>query len=472
MILRPIPLSMRMRYVACLLLVVSLCSAGYAQEADAPLSVDDAVRLALTQNRDLQSSRDRVTSAEISVETAKSEFRINIRPDVSGLYQQNDELDQSYGLKFSKRFTTGSEASWEINTQVDDSEDEDEPYQTDLILAYTQPLLRGRGKLVTTAQVVSAQEQQNIQRRNHILAQQRLIVQVVTSYYDIVRDQLLIGVHERAVERADLLKQAAEAKLKVGMASKMDVFRAELQLLNAQNRLVDARASLENELRRFNVLLGNAADRRHAFVSALEYTPVECDQEESLRQALEHRLELQTAQDRIDEAERQLNIAKQNLWPPLDVSVRYTFRGTGEAFDQSWDTDDEFWGVGLSSSFNIDMAQERANYQQAQLTLNAAIRDLQTAQEDIISEVMQTIVSVRQAQASVELQAQSVAQAEKQLELSSLRYKKGLSDNLEVVESEENLMNAKNGYYSAVAQHLAATLRLQQVTGTLAVPSP
>jgi len=437
-----------------------------------PLSVDEAVRLALEQNLDLQTSRDRVTGAEISVDTAKSEFRLNIRPDISGLYQQNDELDQNYGLKFSKRFTTGSEASWEVRTQVDDSEDEDEPYQTDLILAYTQPLLRGRGKLATTERLVSAQDQQIIQRRNYLLAQQRLIVQVVTSYYDIVRDQLLIGVHERAVERADLLKQAADAKLKVGMASKMDVFRAELQLLNAQNRVVDARASFENELRRFNVLLGNVADMRYAFVSALEYAPVELDQEELIRQALELRLELQTAGDRIDEAERQFKIAKQNLLPPLDVSVRYTFRGTGEAFDQSWDMDDEFWGVGLASSFDIDMAQERANYQQAQLALNAVIRDLQTTQDEIISEVMQTIVSVRQAQASVELQAQSVAQAEKQLELSSLRYKKGLSDNLEVVESEENVMNAKNGYYSAVAQHLAATLRLQQVTGTLAVPSP
>lgn len=445
---------------------------GYAQEAGVPLSVDEAVKLALKQNLDLLTARDRVIGAKISVDTAKSEFRVNIRPNISGLYQQNDELDQNYGVKFSKRFTTGSEASWEVRTQVDDSEDEDEPYQSDLILAYTQPLLRGRGKLTTTNQLVSAQKQQAAQRRNYTLAQQRLIVQVVTAYYDIVRDQLLIGVHERAVERADLLKQAAEAKLKVGMASKMDVFRAELQLLNAQNRVVDARASLENALRRFNVLLGNVADVRYAFVSTLDYMPAQLDQEALIQQALMHRLELQTARDRIGEAERQYKIARQNLFPPLDVSVRYTFRGTGEAFDQSWDMDDEFWGVGLSSSFDIDMAQERANYQQAQLTLNATLRDLQATQDDIISEVMQTIVSVRQAQASVELQEQSVTQAEKQLELSSLRYKKGLSDNLEVVESEDNLMNAKNGYYSAVAQHLAATLRLRQVTGTLEVPSP
>ncbi len=462
-------LSRLIRVIGCLLVLSSLVRFGYAQDADVPLSLDEAVSLALQHNLDLLNSRDRMMSADISLDTAQSEFRVSIRPEVSGLYQQSDELDQSYGVRFSKRFTTGSEASWEVRTQVDDSDEQDEPYQTDLIFAYKQPLLRGRGTLAATDRIVSAQEQRRIQQRAYLLAQQRLIVQVVSSYYGIARDQLLIDAHERAVERADLLKNAADAKLKVGMASKMDVFRAELQLLNAQNRIVDARASLANEQRRFNVLLGNAADIRYAFVSALTYTPTPLDQEELIRQALEYRLELKTANDRIGETERQLMIARQNLLPPLDVSVRYTFRGTGEAFDQSWDMEDDFWGVGLSSSFDMNMAQERANYRQAQLTLNAAIRALQTTQEDIISEVMQTIVSVRQAQASVELQTQSVAQAEKQLELSSLRYKKGLSDNLEVVESEENLMNAKTGYYSAVAQHLVATLRLQQATGTLAV---
>ncbi len=460
----------RILLVLCALLVAcNLLAPVDAQDAAVPLSLDEAVRLALRQNRELLNSRDRLTSADISLETAQSEFRVSIRPEVSGLYQQSDELDQSYGVRFSKRFTIGSEASWEVRTQVDDSDDQDEPYQTDLIFAYKQPLLRGRGRLAATERIVSAQEQRRIQQRAYCLAQQRLIVQVVSSYYGIARDRLLIDAHERAVERAELLKNAADAKLKVGMASKMDVFRAELQLLNAQNRIVDARASFANEQRRFDVLLGNATDIRYAFVSALAYAPTPLDQEELIRQALESRLELKTENDRIDEAERQLMIAEQALLPPLDVSVRYTFRGTGEAFDQSWDMEDSFWGVGLSSSFDIDMAQERANYQQAQLTLNAAIRALQTTQEDIVSEVMQTVVSVRQAQASVELQTQSVAQAEKQLELSSLRYKKGLSDNLEVVESEENLMNAKTGYYSAVAQHLVATLRLQQATGTLAV---
>jgi len=254
------------------------------------------------------------------------------------------------------------------------------------------------------------------------------------------------------------------------MASKMDVFRAELQALSAENSLVDAQASLENAKRRFNLLLGVEMDAEFLFPSTLNYQPIALDKDRFLQEALENRLELEDARERIEEAERQLTIAKQNLLPPLDVSLRYTIRGEGDAFDKSLEMDDEFWGVGINSSFSLDLAQERASYQQAQLNLNGAIRALKTTQDDIQSEVLQALISVRQAEAGISLQEQSMAQAEKQLELSALRYKKGLSDNLDVVDAEENFVKSKTSYYSAIVQHLIAGMQLQQAAGTLEMP--
>lgn len=454
---------------AAALLLLTCCGAARADDS-VSLALDDAIRLALRQNLDMQTARERVTGADISVNAAQAKFKLAIRPNVSGLYQQNDELDQAYGLRLSKQFTTGGEASWETRTQVDDSDEAEDPYQTDLIFAYTQPLLRGRGARAATAQLASAERAARAQRRAFLVAQQHLIIRAASAYYGIVRDQMLLETHEQAVKRAQTLHAAAEAKLNVGMASKMDVFRAELQSLTAQNRLVDARAALENAKRQFNVLLGSPLDARYLFAAPLNYAPVALDLDELMRQALEHRLELQTAQEQIDEAERQLNIARQNLLPPLDVSVRYTLRGEGDGFRDSVKMEDEFWGVGVSSSFALNLAEERAAYQQAQLSLNAAIRARQATQDDILAEVMQTTIAVEQAQASVALQAQSVTQANKQLELAELRYKKGLSDNLDVLDAEENVMQANTGAYSAIAQHLIALLRLKQVTGTLEIP--
>ena len=455
----------------CFIIVAGLLiclPVSISAEEEAVLSLEEAVMLALKQNLNLQSSQDRVTSAKISLETAESDFKLKIRPEISGLYQQNDELDQNYGVQFSKQFHYGGELSWQANTSVDDTLDEE--YRTDVSLIYRQPLLRGRGTLATTNKLRSAEQNSRSQYRSLLLSQQRLIVQIAASYYGIVREQMVIDVNERAVERAKLLYQAAEAKLKVGMASKMDVFRAELQSLNAENSLVDVRASLENAKRRFNLLLGAEMGTEYLFPSTLSYHPIGLDKERLLQEALENRLELQDARERIEDAEQQIKIAKQNLLPPLDVSVRYTVRGEGDAFEKSLDMNDDFWGIGVNSSFDLDLAQEKATYQQAQLTLNGTFRALKSTRDDIISEVLEAMTSVRQAEASVQLQKQSMAQTEKQLELSALRYKKGLSDNLDVVNAEENFVKAKTSYYSAIVQHLISTIQLQQVTGTLEVP--
>ena len=165
-----------------------------------------------------------------------------------------------------------------------------------------------------------------------------------------------------------------------------------------------------------------------------------------------------------------MKIARQNLYPPLDVSIQYTLSGAGDVFQESLDLQDSRWGIGINSSFNLDTVRDRASYQQAQLAYNGALRSVQTTEQDVMLEVMQTVTSVNQAQARVALQEQSVFQAEKQLELAELRYKKGLSDNLDVIAAEESFVQAKTNYYAAIVQHLIAKMRLKQVTGTLEVP--
>lgn len=439
-----------------------------AEEQFSILSLDDAIRLALKQNVNLQASRDRLKSANISLEAAKSDFKIKIRPELSNLFQQDENLSQNYGLNISKKFPIAGEVSGQVKTRIDDSVEEQ--YQTDLTIAYTQPLLRGRGKLATTQELVSAERSLNSQYRALLLAQQQLMINVATAYYGIVRDQMLLEVNKRALERAKILLQAAEAKLKVGMASKMDVFRAELQVLTAENGVVDAVESLENTKRRFSLLLGTDLESDFFLTSTLEYSPISPNKEELIQEALDKRSELEDVQEDVLEAEERLKIARQNLYPPLDISLRYTFRGEGNAFDESLELKNNFWGIGVNSSFNLDFARDRASYEQAQLSLNGAIRNFQSKQQDIILEVLQTITSVQQAQARVQLQRQSVLQAEKQLELSELRYKKGLSDNLDIIDAEEALVKANTSYYSAIVQHLIAKMKLKQVTGTLEVP--
>lgn len=449
-------------------LIISLCRHVCADSEQPTLSLDEAIQLALANNVQLQSTREGVTSANIALESAQSEFGIQIRPDLSGALQAGDNVEQRYGVQVSKKFPIGGELGWYTNTSIDKTASE--PYRTEVTLSYTQPLLKGRGRLAGTAEIISAERRTRSQYRALVLAQQQLIINVATSYYGILRDQLLLEANNRAVERARLLLQAAEAKLQVGMASKMDVFRAELQALTAENGLVDAEESLENIRRRFNLLLGTDLNAMFTLSTPLTYEPVKLDQDALVQQALEDRLQIQDVYESLTDAEERLQLARQNLYPPLDLSFNYTLSSQGDGFRESLDLDETDWGIRLNTSFDFNFARERGAYQQAQLNYNGAARAVQTKEQDITLEVLRAVNSVRQAQTRVALQEQSMVQAEKQLEFAELRYKKGLSDNLDVIDAEEAALKAKTGYYSAVAQHILAKLSLKHVTGTLEVP--
>ena len=81
-------------------------------------------------------------------------------------------------------------------------------------------------------------------------------MEVVASYYNIVRQQGLIDVAEKSVERSNELLRASEARLKVGLASKLDVFRAELLLSQAEESLINREEALELAMDTFKFNLG------------------------------------------------------------------------------------------------------------------------------------------------------------------------------------------------------------------------
>jgi outer membrane protein TolC len=129
----------------CLCLSGSFISITSAQPSPVSLSLDEAIQFALANNVQLQSVREGVTSANIALQSAQSEFGIQIRPDLSGALQAGDNVEQRYGVQVNKKFPIGGELGWNSSTRIDKTASDS--YRTEVTLRYTQPLLQGRGRL-------------------------------------------------------------------------------------------------------------------------------------------------------------------------------------------------------------------------------------------------------------------------------------------------------------------------------------
>ncbi|HEY8232116.1 MAG TPA: TolC family protein, partial [Vicinamibacteria bacterium] len=345
------------------------------------------------------------------------------------------------------------------------------PRTTDLRLVLTQPLLRGVGPNATFFELRNARRAVVGQERSFELARQRTAVDVAAAFYAVIAQRQLLDVASQSLERTEGLRKSSEARLEVGLASKLDVFRAELQAAQAGDAMVRAQASLATALERFRALLALPPhDPVEPEAAALEPPDGGFEPPEVLVQrGIESRLELAEARDQVGDARRSASLAKQNLLPQLDLNLGVTQLGFGSAFGSAWRAGDTQVNVFLSASYPVPQASARATSAVAQLEVDSRLRAVRQREIDVEQEVRQALRDLEQIRKSVELQRKSVDVAEQQRRLAVLRYQRGLGSNFDVVDAESNLVAARSALVQLLTSYAVARLDLKRSTGTLDV---
>ncbi len=431
------------------------------------LSLEEAVKLALVNNLNLQSTVDVVQGAQISENLAESRFNVKVTPSYARGIGEQSLVDQRLGVEVSKLLPTGTTVTGALQTDWTANQ-AGNFNNTGLSVGITQPLLRGFGPRTTTFDLQNARRGLQSADRNLELSRERLAVDVVSSYYNIVRQSGLVEVAEKSVERSKELLRASNARLEVGLASKLDVFRAELQLSQAQDSVIFRKEALDLALDGFKFNLGlPPSEEVYLEMVEPEYEPQVIDVDALTAVALKNRIEVQEERDRIHDAERSLAVSRQNLLPQLDLNLRYEQRGIGDSLYSSFNFFDHAMNVYLSTSYALDRSSENASFALSQIDVNARQRSLRLVEYNVANEVRAAARNVDRIGKSLVLQERNIDFAEKQLRLASLRYQRGLASNFDIIDAENNVIQARSNYVSLVSDYHVAQMELKRVTGTL-----
>ena len=285
-----------------------------AADADAPerlvgptpgaptIGLDAAVRTALAQGFPLLDSQDAVSASRWRAKSAVADFY----PSLTPIYQRG-EGRTAWGVDLSQRLPyTGGTLTATGRYLSEPTANAPFPRTTDLRLLLTQPLLRGVGPNTTFFELTNARRAVQGQERTLALARQRTAVEVAAAFYGVIAQRQLLEVARQSLERTEALQKSSEARLEVGLASKLDVFRAELQAAQARDAMLRSQSSLATALERFRAQLaippGDPVEPEAAALPATDdvFEPVEV----LVRRATSTRLELAEARDRVSDARR------------------------------------------------------------------------------------------------------------------------------------------------------------------------
>jgi len=436
-----------------------------ASAEPARLSLPEAVTLALERNFGLLASADAERTARLRVGSSAAAFHPQLVPRYA-----RGESESAFGLDLTQKLPwTGASLEARaryLTTPLGPLGDR----ASDLTLRLTQPLLRGFGEATTRYDLLNAQRALQGQERSLVLARQSLMVEVTAAFYQVARQRRLLEVARQSRRRGEELRAASAARMQVGLASRLDVLRAELQAAQAGESAVAAQAALDTALEQFRLLLGlspgepvEPAEVELETASVAPSEPVEV----LIARALENRLELQEARDGVGDAERSRALARQNLLPQLDLGVEVVRVGFGTSLSDAFRRYDQRASVFVSTSYPVERTADRSALAGAQIDLAARERSVVERQLTIEGEVRAAVRNLERIGKSIELQQQSVELAEQQQRLANLRYQRGLASNFDVVDAEGNLVAARTALVDLLANQRVAWVQLQRATGVL-----
>jgi outer membrane protein len=430
-----------------------------------------ALETALEHNFGMLNAADAVTTSRLREGVVRAQFY----PKVTPKYQRSADdslwgVDAQQKVPWTGGTLTASALMRSTATGAIGPELSPFPRTSDFRIVMTQPLLRGFGPNASFYDLRAGRRSREGQERQFELGRQRLAVEVTRAYYQVIQQRQLMAVARQSLERSESLRRASAARLEVGLVSKLDVYRAELQASQAQESMVRAETSLEAELERFRTLLGLSPGDplQPEPVAVPEDVTDEVEPLEVLTQrALENRLDLIEAREEVGDARRTASLARQNLLPQLDLNVGVSQFGTGTSYSSAINTADRRVNVFLSTSYSLERSSEAASAAVAQLDVTSRERSFRQRQLDVEAEVRSSVRELQRIRKSIELQKKGVEVAEQQRRLATLRYQRGLASNFDVVDAEGSLVLARSALVGLVTSYQVAKVDLMRVTGTL-----
>ncbi len=347
--------------------------------------------------------------------------------------------------------------------------------ESDLAVSLVQPLLQGAGTLVTLEALT--QEERNLlyTLRDFADFRREYIVNVANSYYGVLRSRNQVYNNFIAYQGYVKNVEREEGFAEVGKRTQNQLGRLKQAKLIAENRWIDAARSYLSKLDEFKIQIGIPVSENVVLddneLKKLQINAPGITREEAVKIALVTRPDLATAKDRVDDAERHIKVAKNGLLPGLNVAVEYNPVSSPGDTTPGINWNRRRWASRLDLDLPLDRKAERNIYRSSFIARDRSIRAEQLARDRAQLEIFDAWRSLDQEKASHRIAEEGVSLAARRLEEQQLRSELGQGEAKDLVDAQEDLVDAQNLLTGALIDYTMARLRLWRDMGILYIQS-
>ena len=413
-------------------------------------TLQQLVRTALRENRDLHIALARVNEARAQLGIARYELYPQV--DIQGRARTGEVGDSIFnGAVLVNGFNTlGVGLNWEID-------------------------LWGRARrLNESARATLLASEQG--RRGVIIT---VVSEVARAYFEMRDLDAQLGITQTQVGIRQQSLDLARARFQGGLTSELDVRQGESALAAAEgtlSRIQRLRTQKENEL---SVLLGHTPDDIPRGLPLTAQQVPDVIPAGIPSELLERRPDIRQAEEQLHAANARIGAAIASLFPSISLTAAggTASEDLGNIFKSGFG----FWNLAvnlfqpiLNRGRNVkQVALERARTE-------AAVGNYERTVLTAFQEVEDNLVAVQRLREEAAAAGRAAAAARRSVVLAGLRYEGGVDNYLNLLDAQRSLLDAELAESDLQRQLRVAVVRLyralgggwDQVTDSLAVPPP
>lgn len=350
-----------------------------------------------------------------------------------------------------------------------------------LVLGFTQPLMRGRGKVYNKSLIVLAQIDKNAAKDEFRRQTESHLLEVTRAYWALYLERAAYFQRINLYLRGKQILDRLEARSSLDAAD-VQVAAARAAVASRQSDLVRAKAAVANAQARLRSLVNSPTlvdvEVLPSDVPTLELSQVNLD--ESVAIAFQRRPEVLQAIKQNKAACVRLNMSRNELMPVLNLVTQTYLSGLEDqgdslaAFSRQFDTGSPSYGIGLVYERPVGNRAAKARLRRRRLELRQIEHQYATTLENIRYEVAVGVNELRTSLQELSTKSQALASRQRQLEALQLRWtqlpprQNGAALALQdLLETQATVANAEYEYLSAQLTYNLALVNLKKVTGTL-----
>jgi outer membrane protein TolC len=292
-------------------------------------------------------------------------------------------------------------------------------------------------------------------------ARDLVVLAVGYVYLQAIADEARIETAEAQVETAQALFDQATDQVNAGTSAAIDGLRANVELQTRKQQLIQAKNNLAIQKLTVARVIGLAPGQEFELTDKSPYQPFEgIAVDEALKRAYASRSDYQAAMSDIRAAEFSRKAAVAGYFPSVSFNGDYGAGGAHipqatQVFDVRGTLEIPIFQGG---SVHGDILQANARLEQSQERLD-------NLRAQIDSDVRTALLNLQSSEDLVNVARSNIDLAEATLEQSRDRFGAGVTDSVEVVQSQEAVASAHEQYISSLYNNNLAKISLAPALG-------